>query len=189
MLSKFLPLDNLQKLGAPKYIRGNPFQTKDRLHRFEIKDTPITRDRQVEWLNSMLTEDGGWVAFICGSSEDCRLMAYSLFNVYYEMSHNLIWHRPSSSSYDLLLDERKTLNPHMIVLDSLLTHPKMHPNASRGYDPTRIGKIYDIVGKYRGFSSLVVLCPDLTPEEAHSISTVQPEFLFNLKQGGRERDL
>lgn len=174
---------------TPKYIRGNKFEATTIFHKFEIIDIPVTKEMQVEYLESALNDDGGWTSFVCGSTEQCRMFAYSLMKHYAEETKSLLWHRVNGSRYDVLLDERFRKPYHMIVVDSLLTHPKMHPNGSRAYDPARIGKIYDIVGEYRGESSLVILCPDLTPDEAHSICLIQPDLMWYLKPKVKDVEL
>ena len=175
--------ENIVKAKPPVYIRCKPFDAIKYLSLFEVINQPISKTRQIEWLSSCLEEDGGWVAFVCGkATEQLKLFAYALLHHYSSESDKLDWYHVTGSRWCKYLDSRdKVAEPHMIVLDSLLTHPEMHPNASRAYDPARIGKIYDIVAKYRGNSSIVILCPDLLPEEAYRISMVQPDFFFNLR--------
>ena len=175
--------------GSPKYIRGSGFDAIKLFHRFEVMDTIVTREDQTGYLNSALTEDGGWISFVCGSPENCRMFAYSLMTHYASESNKLLWHRVNSSRYDILLDERFRKQHHMIVLDCLLTHPKMHPNASRAYDPARLGKIHDIVGEYRGESSIVILCPELQPEEAYYTSMIQADLMWLLKPRVKDVEL
>lgn len=174
---------NMVAAKAPTYIRCNSFDATKLFSPFELRGQTVSRARQVEWLDSCLNEDGGWVAFVCGkATEQLKLFAYNLMFRYSKDSNKLDWYHVTGSRWCKYLDNRdRVAEPHMIVLDSLLTHPEMHPNGSRAYDPSRIGKIYDIVAKYRGMSSIIVLCPDLTPEEAHGISMVQPDILFFLK--------
>lgn len=180
---KFELNENMKGAKAPSYIKCEPFDAVKLFNPFEVIGQPISRARQVDWLSSCVKEDGGWVAFVCGrSSEQIKLFSYNLMLRYAVESDKLDWYHVTGSRWCKYLDSRDYVGvPHMIVLDSLLTHPPMHPNASRAYDPSRIGKIYDIVSKYRGQSSIVVMCPDLTPEEAHSICMVQPDMMFFLK--------
>ncbi len=185
---KYTPHDGMIKAGAPNYIRCNPYDAIKLLSTFEVIDKPVSKQMQIDWLDSCINDDGGWVAFVCGSvTEQLKLFAYSLmFNYANNGSNKLDWHHVTGSRWNKYLDSRdKIPEPHMIVLDSLLTHPPMHPNGSRGYDPARIGKIYDIVAKYRGVSSIVVLCPDLTPEEAYRTSMVQADMFFNIRYNAK----
>lgn len=175
--------------GTPKYIRGNGFDAFKMFHKFELMDILVTREMQQDYLDSAVNMDGGWVAFVCGVPEMCRMFAYTLMRYYSHDTDKLRWHRVNSSRYDILLDERFRSPYHMIVVDSLLTHPKMHPNAFRSFDPGRIGKIHDIVAEYRGESSLVILCPELTPEEAYQVSLVQADLLFYLRPKVKDIEL
>ena len=65
----------------------------------------------------------------------------------------------------------------------------MHPEASRGYEPARIGKIHDITAAYRGNSSVIILCPELTPIQAYEISLIQPDLMFYLKTKLKDTEL
>lgn len=180
--------DSMVKAGAPSYIRCNPYDATKMFKNFEVIDKPVGVNKQIEWLDSCLNDDGGWVAFVCGPiTEQLKLFSYSLMHHYAKSGSNrLDWHHVTGSRWNKYLDNRNdVIEPHMIVVDALLTHPPMHPNASRGYDPARIGKIYDIVAKYRGVSSIVVICPDLTPEEAYSISMIQADMFFNIKYNAK----
>jgi hypothetical protein len=187
---KFTSDGILEKSGAPNYIRCNPFDAVKMFSTFEVIGKPITKNMQIDWLDSCLNDDGGWVIFVCGPvTEQLKLFGYSLMMHYAKNgahTNRLDWHHVTGSRWNKYLDSRdKILDPNMIVLDSLLTHPPMHPNGSRGYDPARIGKIYDIVAKYRGISSIVILCPDLLPEEAYHISMVQPDMFFSLRYNAK----
>lgn len=176
------------KHGTPSYIKGEAFDAIKFMSSFEIVGKLITRQIQVEWLNSMLDDDSGWVAFVCGRPEVIRMFAYKMMEHYYKETNKINWHRVNGSRWDELLDKRFETFYHMIVLDSLLTHPPMHPDASRAYDPARIGKIHDIAGEYRGRASTIILCPELKPEEAYHISMVQPDFMFHLKPKGEDHE-
>lgn len=179
--------EKLKAAGSPHYIRGEPFSTDKLLKNCMVLEQPVNVDQQKSFINDMLTEDQGWTAFVCGLPETTRLFAYSMMRHYSESTRYITWHHVTASKWDKLIDARDKPILDMIVLDSLLTHPPMHPNASRAYDPTRIGKIFDIVASYRGRSSILILCPELDPEEAFKISSIQPEFMLYLK--GKQKDI
>jgi hypothetical protein len=182
--------DSLVKFGAPRFIRCAPFDAVQYMQQFEIVGQTVNRDDQVSYLKSCTEEDGGWVAFVCGHPEQVRLFGFALMKVYATQTNKLDWHHVTGSQFNIYTDS-KIDPPHkeMIVLDSLLTHPPMHPEGNRGYDPKRIGKIYDIVAKYRGQTSIVVLCPNITPHEAYLTSMVQADMMFLLKYRARELEL
>jgi len=180
----------LQKAGAPGYIRCQPFDATKVFSDFEVIQNHIGRDRQKEWLAEALSESCGWVAFACGMPEQVRLFSYCLMRHYAEAKGAIEWHHVTGSRWNKFLDSKdEPPIRQMLVLDSLLTHPPMHPNASRAYDPARIGKIFDIVAKYRGQTSIIVMCPDLLPEDAYRISMVQPDYMWNLKFRARDVEL
>lgn len=187
---KFDNDERLQRLGAPKFIRCKPFDAMDYMQPFEVIGRMVDADEQKAYLQSCLDEDGGWVSFVCGHPEQVRLFAYQLMKHYGGTTNKLDWHHITGSRWDKYLDSIKP-EPHkdMIVLDSMLTHPAMHPEGNRGYDPSRIGKIYDIVAKHRGSTSIVILCPGLKPDEAYHLSMVQFDMCFNLKYRAKEMEL
>lgn len=189
MLCKFENNQILVNAGCPKYIRGDQFSTDKMLRQYSIIDQPITVDRQRAQIASMCEEDQGWTAFVCGLPETTKLFAHTMMRHYSKETNLLHWHHVTSSKWDGLIDVKEKPNYHMIVLDSLLTHPPMHPNASRAYDPTRIGKIFDIVSSYRGRASILILCPELEPEEAYRVSLIQPEFMLYLRPKAKDLEL
>lgn len=189
-MCKFDESLGLHKFGAPNYIRGEDFDALKLFYRFEIIGKQVGTDEQATYLEQAVTDDGGWVAFICGLPEQTRLMAFTLMSVYRQENASVKWHHVTGSTWDYMLDSKKReADPHLVVLDSMLTHPPMHPNASRGYDPKRLGKIFDITAQLRGKTSIVILCPDLEPEEAYRISQIQPELMFYLKQKPKDIEL
>lgn len=178
------------KFGTPNYIRGSSFDARSVFHSFEVLDIPVSKTTQMEYLDSIIEDDGGWVAFACGLPEMCRMFAFEVMARYHEQDSDLLlWHRVTSSRYDELLDNRNDKFYHLIVVDSLLTHPKMHPSAFRAYDPSRIGKVHDIASKYRGRTSVLILCPELTPEEAYKCSMIQADQMFYLKPKAKDVEL
>lgn len=181
-MCKFDESLKLDRFNAPNYIRGEEFDAVKLFRSFEIVGKQVSSEDQVEYVEQMLNDDSGWVAFICGMPEQTRLFAHTMMGHYSQSTTAIDWHHVTGSTWDALLDGKhqpKTM--HMLVVDSLLTHPAMHPNASRAYDPKRIGKIFDIVAKYRGKASILILCPELTPEESYRISQIQPEFMLHMK--------
>lgn len=167
--------------GCPTFIKGASFSVEKRLSKFEINNKIVLSSTQSEWVDEILTVDGGWVNFLCGEPEDIRLAAFGLLYEYSKETSKIIWHRLNGSRYDRLLDDREKNNYQLIVLDGLLAHPSK--GSTLLFDPTRIGKIYDIVAKYRGSASIAVLCPNLSPQEAHDIAVVKPDYIWNIKTG------
>ncbi|QIG70334.1 hypothetical protein EVB87_234 [Rhizobium phage RHph_N28_1] len=158
---------------------------------FDIIGKRVGRSDQETMLDEMLNDDGGWTAFVCSAPEYGRLFAYQMMRRYLEGDGARIeWHRVTGSRYDKHLDERKQgKKPHLLILDSLLTHPPMHPNGARGYDPTRVGKIHDIVNMYRGVSSIIVLCPELDPEQAYHMSNIQADMMLYMMRQYQQLEL
>jgi hypothetical protein len=188
---RFTADEKLQKLGAPRFIRCKEFDATEYMQQFEVIGKVVTSNEQVDYLDTCLNEDGGWVAFVCGQHpEQIRLFAYALFANYSKTSNKLDWHHVTGSRWDKYLDSvNDPPAKHLVVLDSLLTHPPMHPSGNRGYDPARLGKIYDITAKHRGKTSIVILCPGLLPEEAYHLSMIQFDMAFSLRYRAKTMEL
>lgn len=182
--------ERMETFGAPRFIRCNPFVAEEFLQPFDIIGRAVTREDQVGYLESCLEEDGGWVAFACGHPEQIRLFGYSLMHHYSSTSKDLEWVHVTGSQFNKFTDTKLDLpSRDMLVLDGLLTHPPMHPEGNRGYDPKRIGKLYDIVAKYRGRTSIVILCPGIDPATAYQTSMIQPDMMFHLKYRAKIMEL
>lgn len=179
----------LLNAGAPRWIAGTAFTANKAFSSFQIGEKVVQRSTQVNYLDDVLDVDSGWTAFVCGNSNQIRLFAYSLMHHYAKTTDAIMWHFVNGSRYDKYRDAREIpRKPHMMVIDSLLTHPEMHPNATRGYDPARIGKIFDLININAGYTSSIVLCPDIDPETAHRMTTIRPEYMFYLKRQVEEQE-
>ena len=170
--------------GCPHYIRGNKFDTKASLQSYSVNDKVVTVRQQLKELEMQWKEEEGWLCYLCGDFNRMQMYSLKLFKF---ISTPYYGFQTTSKKWVRLTNGYRQFDEHtpakalpiekFMILDSLLTHGDLI-----SLDYARASKIFDIIAKRRGRSSIIVLCPDLTPEESIKLLKHDPDIIGNFKK-------
>lgn len=166
-------------IDGPGYIGSPDFSIPKAFGAFTVLNKAITPRIQQEWFDAITEEEHGWVSVVCGPHiEQLRLFAYCIGAHFARNKNKVQWTRVNGARW---FPRKEDKYRHFHVLDSFLTFPSQTTDkAAITYDVVRAGNIFDMISHVRGKSSVMVLCPNLTPEQACFHLTVKADFMFQL---------
>lgn len=166
-------------INAPGYINSPEFSVPKIFAPFVVIKKTVTPKTQMEWFETIIDDEHGWVSFVCGNDlEQLRLFAYCIGGHFAKKKQRVEWVRTNGARW-FPRDTDKT--NHLYIMDSFLTFPSQTSDKEAiVYDYVRAGNIFDMTNRHRGRASTIVLCPKVTPEQAAYHLSIKPDFMFYL---------
>lgn len=150
--------------GVPRRVNRKPFNIRDVIDSFTLKNF-IAEKKQVEYYNTMLTADTGWISYICCTNDTLtgRLIAANVVAAYDKENRRSVWQNLGNNEI-----VRSGHFPHLVVIDGYFDDS---PSFRRD-------RIYDLMTYHhdRPETSIIVVGKTTSPSYMSKVLGIRPNF-------------